>query len=93
MDKLNFCVSALIAVAWIWGFEYTFKEGEIFGRPGEWMRKHWPEWVNKPLFDCKYCMSSVHGSIMFILLIDGPWMLWILFCFCCCGVTAIFDNK
>jgi hypothetical protein len=91
---IRFITAAFIAVGWIWGFEFTFKDGEIFGRPGNWMRAHLPEWVNKPLFDCKFCMSSAHGTIMYLILLSGyPWYMWIVFCFSCCGMTAIFDNK
>ncbi len=83
----------LIAVTFIWGLEYCFNDGEIFGKPGNWMRKHWPEWINKPLFQCKYCMSSVWGTTIFVAFLWGwSWPLWILFCFCCCGLTAIFDK-
>lgn len=90
----EFIAVILITVAWIWGFEYTFKEGEIFGKPGEWMRAHLSEWITKPTFDCKYCMASVHGTIFYALfLLNYPWWMWIVFCFCVCGTTAIFDNE
>lgn len=93
---IEFIAVVLITVAWIWGFEHTFKEGEIFGKPGEWMRKNFPDWALKPTIDCKYCMASVHGTIMYALLMDpllNPWYMWIIFCFCCCGTTAILDNE
>lgn len=82
-----------VTVAWIWGFEYVFKPGEIFSRVGDWIRDVFPEWICKPLFDCKYCMSSVHGTIMFAIFLSGyPWPLWILFCFCLTGITAMIDR-
>jgi hypothetical protein len=91
---ITFITAVLIAVAWICGFNYTFKEGEIFGKPGQWMRTNLPEWFNNPTFDCVYCMSSVHGSAFFLLLLWGwPWYWWVIYCFVCCGTTAIFDNK
>lgn len=91
---IEFILVAFIAVGWIWGFEYTFKEGEIFGRPGQWMRRNLPEWMLKPTIDCKYCMSSVHGTLFFLLFLnDYPWWAWIIFCFFCCGFTAILDKK
>lgn len=93
MDKINFCVTVLITVAWIWGFEYTFKDGEIFGQPGQWMRENLPDWILKPTIDCKYCMSSVHGTIFYFWLMPLNFVWWIVFCFCCCGLTAILDNK
>lgn len=91
---INFIAAILIAVAWIWGFEYTFKDGEIFGPIGNYLRARVNEWYLKPLFECKYCMASVHGTLMFVILLWGyPWWMWIIFCFCCCGTTAIFDKK
>lgn len=83
-----------IGVAWIWGFEFTFQSGEIFGKIGDWMRARLPEWILKPLFDCRYCMSSIHGTFIFCLFLWGwVWWTWVIFCFCLCGITAIFDNK
>ena len=35
------------------------------------MRKKLPEWMITPLFECPYCMSSVHGSGFFILFSVG----------------------
>lgn len=102
MNHIDFITSVLITVAWIWGFEYTFKEGEIFGRPGQWMRANLPDWFLKPTIDCKYCMSSVHGTVFFmafypeLLVIDPPLSImiwWGVFLFSCCGTTAILDNK
>lgn len=96
MNYLEFVAALFIAVCWIWGFEFTFQDGEIFGGIGNWMRKHLPEWSRKPTIDCKYCMASVHGTLMYAILIDGllnPWYMWVIFCFCCCGATAVFDQK
>jgi hypothetical protein len=91
---IEFILVTLITVTWIWGFEYTFKEGEVFGRPGQWMRANLPEWVLKPTIDCKYCMSSVHGTAFFLLFLrEYPWWMWVMFLFCLCGTTAIFDNE
>lgn len=90
---LEFSWAMVITVTFIWGLEYTFNDGEIFGKPGNWMRANFPEWVNKPLFDCKYCMSSVWGTLGFVFLLWGwPWYFWIVFCFCLCGLTSILDK-
>lgn len=94
MNYMEFVAVLFIAVCWIWGFEFTFQDGEIFGGIGNWLRVRVNEWYLKPLFECKYCMSSVHGTLMFVLLLWGyPWYMWVVFCFCCCGATAIFDQK
>jgi hypothetical protein len=96
MNYFDFLLIMFITVCWIWGCEYSFKDGEILGRPGNWMRANLPEWVLKPTMDCKYCMSSVHGTAMYVLLIDPllqPWYMWIVFVVGCCGLTYILDNK
>ena len=83
-----------VTCAWIWGFEYTFKPGEIFGRAGEWMNRNLPEWLCKPTFACKYCMSSVHGTILFwSFLPTYPIYMWVIFCFSLTGLTAMIDKK
>lgn len=77
----------------IWGLNYCFKEGEILGVIGEWMRKHVNDNINKPLFDCPYCMSSVWGTTFYLLFLQPyGWLLWPIFCVCLCGLTAILDK-
>lgn len=91
---IDFTLWIFVGACWIWGFEYTFQEGEIFGKPGNWMRNNFPDWYNKPVFNCKYCMASFHGTIIFTLFMsDYVWYMWILYCFCLCGFTAILDKK
>jgi len=83
-----------LAVCWIWGFNYCFKEGEIFYPIGEWLRKHVKDYFLKPTIDCPYCMSSVHGTIIYALFIpEYGWFMWVYFCFAICGLTAILDKK
>jgi hypothetical protein len=90
MESIEFIAALFISVCWIRGFEYTFNDGEIFGKTGNWMRDKFPEWVSKPLFNCRYCMSSVHGTLIFCLLLWGyPWYMWVVFCFCTCGFVTI----
>lgn len=92
MIDFYFIMVLFCSAAWIWGFEYCFQSGEIFGWLGDSMRDHLPEWMCKPLFDCKYCMSSVHGTIFFIWFISGPWWLWIFFCVCLTGLTSMLSK-
>lgn len=91
---IEFILVQFITVCWIWGFEYAFRDGEILGGVGNFFRSNTPEWMNKPLFECKYCMASVHGTIFYIMfLLPNPWWLWLIFIVGCCGMTAIFDKK
>lgn len=82
-----------VTLAFNWGLSYCFHSDEVFGLAGDWMRKHWPEWVNKPLFDCPYCMSSIYGSLSFVVFLWGyPWFLWVIFCFCLTGLSALIKE-
>jgi hypothetical protein len=83
-----------ITSAWIWGFNYTFKSGEIFGKIGDWGRKHLNENVISPIYDCPFCMSSIHGTLFyFIYLQQYGLFLWIVFCFALCGFSNWVDKK
>lgn len=91
---LEFALVAIVCCAWIWGFNYTFLTGEIFGLIGDLGRRNLNENVIKPIYDCPYCMSSIHGTTFFILFLrDYPWWMWIIFCFVVCGGVAITDKK
>lgn len=91
---IEYLSTIIIAVCWIHGVEFTFREGEIFGKPGQWMRYRLPEWLLKPTIDCQYCMSSVHGTFIFFLFLhpEFSWHYWPVFCFCVCGFTAIINR-
>lgn len=94
----HFLMVLATAVAFIWGLEFTMHPGEIFGKVGDWAHKHLPEWLHKPLLSCQYCMSSFHGSWIFFVFIGvpffspTPWWLWVMFCFCCTGVSRIVSK-
>lgn len=82
-----------VALAFIHGFAYCFHSDEIFGVPGDWMRKNFPEWINKPLFNCPMCMSSLHGTAFFILFLWGyPVHLWLIFIVCLTGLSALIGK-
>lgn len=82
-----------VALAWQWGFAYAFRSDEVLGKPGDWMREHWPKWINTPLFDCPYCLSSIHGSAFFwFFLNDYNWYLWPVFVVGLTGLGALFKD-
>lgn len=74
-----YALTALFTAFWCWGVVNAFREGEILGGPGKLMRKTFPEWLSKPLFDCQLCTPSVHGTIWFLYFHEWNFMLWILF--------------
>jgi hypothetical protein len=79
-----------VAVFWVWGFNYAFKPGEILGKPGDWMRDHWPKALTTPLFDCPYCMSSIHGTgFYFVFLLEYPLYFWPILVVSITGVGAL----
>lgn len=79
-----------VTLAFIHGLSYCFHSDEIFGFAGDWMRKKLPEYIKKPLFDCVYCMSSVWGTLFFILFLSNyPLYLWVIFVFCLTGLNSI----
>lgn len=93
MIDLYFIIVMGVTLAWIHGFNYAFKPGEILGKPGEYMAKHWPKWLNKMTFDCPYCQSTLHGSTFFwIFLNDYPLILWPIFIVCLTGLSALFKD-
>lgn len=88
-----FLMVMAVTVFWQWGFSYCFRSDEVFGWAGDWMRKNWKEWVNKPLFDCPYCLSSIHGSIFFwMFLNEYPLIMWPIFIVGLTGVSALFGK-
>jgi hypothetical protein len=61
-----FLLWLLLSSFWIWGFNYAFQEGEILGRPGDWIRNKWPDWVLSPTIECPKCMASIHGTFWYL---------------------------
>lgn len=89
IDLYYFMIMAL-CLFWIWGINYAFKPGEILGQPGDWIRNNWPSWLVTPLFDCPYCMSSIHGTVFFwFFLSDYEWYLWPVFVVSLTGIGAL----
>lgn len=83
----------VVALAWQWGVSYCFRSDEVFGKAGDWMRKHWHKNINTPLFDCPYCLSSIHGSAFFwFFLNEYNWYLWPVFIVGLTGLGALFKD-
>jgi len=49
------------------GLKLASEEGMIFYKPARKVLS-WPEWINKPIIGCIYCMASVWGSLVFLAL-------------------------
>lgn len=87
-------LASMFAVGWIWGVHYTFQDGEIFGKIGNWLESKLPLWALKPTIGCPVCMASVHGTIIFLLFLAGivPLWYWLVFVFMVCGFNAIIKR-
>jgi len=92
MIDLEFLKVLLVALCWVWGVNYTFKTGEIFGKIGDWGRDKLPDWLITPLYDCPLCMASFHGSAFYWVFLQQGVLLWVVFCFAICGASAIVDK-
>lgn len=83
-----------VCLCFIWGVNYTFKPGEIFGDIGDWGRKHLPEYIIAPIYDCQFCMGSVHGTIFYLFFLQSYGLgLWVVFCFALVGFSTMVDRK
>lgn len=94
---IDFLVWLIISSLWIWGFNFCFREKQIFGAVGKFLDDTLSNWICKPLFKCPMCMSSVHGTILFLLLCSTyhkPYHVdyHIFFMVALCGLNDIIDG-
>lgn len=57
---------------------------------------NWPDWVKKPLYDCPTCMASVHGSIVYWVVMEwtlGNLYIWPFYLFALCCLNTYVNNK
>jgi hypothetical protein len=93
----TFLLSLLPVSLGIWSIHILFQEDHLLEKAGDWMDNNWPEKVNKPLWACPICMSSVWGLIGFFALdfifgVHHDIKLLIPFIFCLCGLNTIILN-
>ena len=87
-------LTMVLALCWIHGFHFLFLQGEIFYSVWNWIDNRMPEWFMKPVFDCPYCMASVHGTLFYFLFCnDNPIYMWPIFCVGLCGLVVLTDKK
>lgn len=90
-----FWLALAIGVLWIAGVWTLFRPKMLFGDLADWLEyyaklafgKEWGEYVCKPLFRCPPCMSSIHGSYVWVIL-GGSWWGLVPYCVCLCGANA-----
>jgi hypothetical protein len=94
---ITFLLSLLPVSLGIWAVHILFQEGHLLEKAGDWMDDNWPEKVNKPLWACPICQSSVYGLIGFFALdflfgVHHHVKLLVPFIFCLCGLNVIILN-
>jgi hypothetical protein len=89
----NFLLLLLFGVFWTWGIHAIFAEGYILEKPGNWIRKHFPSWIEKPLIGCPPCQASFHGVFIYVTFND--WFLYpmLAYVICLCGVNFIIKER
>jgi hypothetical protein len=79
----------------ILGFHISTNENMIFGKVADWLEDKLPIWLNKPLWACPYCMSSIHSTYIAIpYLLYTEQSLWIypIYITALCGMVALTYN-
>jgi len=88
----EYTILALFTAFWCWGFHNAFKDGEVLGMPGTWLRAHLPAWVLDPTIDCPVCMASIHGTTWFLIW-EPKWAFlpWIMFIVAVSGFNYVIQ--
>lgn len=90
----------IISLATI-GYCCTFWPDMIFEKIGDWMEEHFPEWFNKPTWNCYICCVPWFGSAIYWLLMphctkyiswDGNIFEWLLTVIPAMGLNAIISE-
>jgi len=92
MPTLDFWIRLPLAGFIIVGVWALFGKGMLLEPIGKWTDKWMSRWVQKPLFDCPPCQSSVWGTAVWFST-GGDWLWWIPFCLALCGILKIVAHN
>jgi hypothetical protein len=81
-------IVAILNILWIIGIYKVTDQGMILGGGASWLTEKLPHWVTKPLFNCVYCMSSVHG-LAFFPFTGLSWYFFPVYVVCIVGALTI----
>lgn len=90
--KIELFIILILGIGWVWGVKCLFDEGMLLGFIGKLMRDKMPSWLSKPLFDCPPCMSSVHGTLVYLIFYPEGVFLWFFYIVVLCGVNYIIKT-
>lgn len=80
-----------LGIGWTWGVHCLFEEDYLLhpiAKAVDWL----PDWVKKPLHTCPICMSSIHGSLIFMFFIKAALIWWPVYCISLCGFNYIIHS-
>lgn len=63
----------ILSCLWIWGVHGAFI---ITGLNGHWFFATWPPSMQKPVYDCPPCMSTLHVPIVFFTIGAHEHLSW-----------------
>lgn len=82
----------------IFGFHRAVQEGMILSFVKRWGDIAFPEWLQFPMYQCVYCMSSIHSILPFVIisyLYDLPSYtdyLWPYYALALCGMIGLLKR-
>lgn len=97
MDLTHPIIFGCLNALWILGVFTAAEPGQILGSIAEWMAgnsekgkpRMVPEWITKPLFDCVYCMASLHGIAWWLVFRPFQLVLLPFYIVCLCGLLKL----
>lgn len=89
---IDFLLLILCTMLWIQGFNCLFSEGHLLEKVGDWMFGNLPEVIYKPTVGCPMCMSSLHGTVAYLIFANTGIYLWPVFCICLCGLNYVISK-
>ncbi len=89
----DFWLRIAVAVPVIIGIWTLFLPDMLLGPIGKAWDRRLPEMLQKPLYQCPPCMSSVHGFWIWIALGGSIEPMLIIFCLALCGILRILAHN
>lgn len=81
-------IIALLVLS-IW---YTYQDGEVFAKLGDFLYKHTPKKIHPALFECNVCMSFWYGSALYWLIYGVSWIDWLIVVIVAMGINIVVNK-
>lgn len=89
----DFWLRIAVAIPFIIGIYTLFLPDMILGWLGKIFDRRLPEELQKPIYACPPCMSSVWGSVIWFGFGGSVELLWVVFCLALCGLLKILAHN